>query len=122
MGHGVKQHVDLFTAIGARPRRIKSVGGGTKNAVWLQAVSDISGVPQEVAPLTFGASYGDALLAGVAVGLVAGPEEILVWQGRAKIIEPNTNLAATYEPLSEIYSSLYQSTKEQMHKLHEMDY
>jgi xylulokinase len=122
MGHGIKQHVDLFTAIGARPRRIKSVGGGTKNAVWLQAVSDISGVPQEVAPLTFGASYGDALLAGVAVGLVAGPKEILVWQGRSKIIEPNTALAETYAPLSEIYSSLYQSTKEQMHRLHEMNY
>lgn len=122
MGHGIKQHVDLFTAIGARPRRIKSVGGGTKNTVWLQAVSDISGVPQEVAPLTFGASYGDALLAGVAVGLVAGPKEILVWQGRARIIEPNTALADTYAPLSEIYSSLYQSTKEQMHRLHEMNY
>ncbi|MFN9983547.1 MAG: FGGY-family carbohydrate kinase, partial [bacterium] len=52
MGHGFKQHVDLFTAIGARPHAIKSVGGGTKNSVWLQAVSDISGVPQEVAPLT----------------------------------------------------------------------
>ena len=90
--------------------------------MWLQAVSDISGVPQEVAPLTFGASYGDALLAGVAVGLVSGPEEILVWQGKSKIIEPNTNLAETYAPLSDIYSSLYQSTKEQMHKLHEMDY
>jgi len=67
MGHGVKQHVDLFTSIGARPKTIKSVGGGTKNSIWLQAISDISGVPQEVAPLTFGASYGDALLAGVAV-------------------------------------------------------
>ncbi len=122
MGHGVKQHVDLFTGIGARPRRIKSVGGGTKNSVWLQAVSDISGVPQEVAPLTFGASYGDALLAGVAVGLVSGPEEILVWQGKAKIVEPNVDLVATYAPLSEIYSSLYLSTSEQMHKLHEMDY
>ena len=85
-------------------------------------MSDISGVPQEVAPLTFGASYGDALLAGVAVGLVSGPEEILVWQGQSKIIEPDKNLVATYAPLSDIYSSLYQSTKEQMHKLHEMDY
>jgi xylulokinase len=98
------------------------VGGGTKNSVWLQAVSDISGVPQEVAPLTFGASYGDALLAGVAVGLVSGPEEILVWQGQARTIQPNADLAQTYAPLSDIYSSLYQSTKEQMHKLHEIDY
>jgi xylulokinase len=122
MGHGVKQHVDLFTAIGARPRTIKSVGGGTKNSVWLQAISDISGVPQEVAPLTFGASYGDALLAGVAVGLVSSPEEIRVWQGAPTMVQPDSSLAATYAPLSDIYTSLYTSTKEQMHNLHEMGY
>jgi len=122
MGHGVKQHVDLFTSIGARPKTIKSVGGGTKNSIWLQAISDISGVPQEVAPLTFGASYGDALLAGVAVGLVSSPEEIRTWQGKARIINPDEKLSETYRPLSEIYASLYDATKNQMHKLHELDY
>ena len=122
MGHGVKQHVDLFTSIGARPAKIKSVGGGTKNEVWLQAVSDISGVPQEVAPLTFGASYGDALLAGVATGLVSSAEEIRVWQGAPRIVEPNLELKKTYEPLSEIYAQLYDATKDQMHKLHQLDY
>lgn len=122
MGHGIAQHVDLFTAIGARPTAIKSVGGGTKNAVWLQAVSDISGVPQEVAPLTFGASYGDALLAGVAVGLVASAEEIRIWQGKARIIEPNPELIEIYAPLSRIYGDLYHSTKESMHTLHEIGY
>ena len=122
MGHGVKQHVDLFTSIGARPKTIKSVGGGTKNSIWLQAISDISGVPQEVAPLTFGASYGDALLAGVAVGLVSSPEEIRTWQGKARTINPDEKLAETYRPLSEIYTSLYDATKNEMHKLHELDY
>ena len=122
MGHGVKQHVDLFTSIGARPKTIKSVGGGTKNSIWLQAISDISGVPQEVAPLTFGASYGDALLSGVAVGLVSSPEEIRTWQGKARTINPDEKLAETYRPLSEIYTSLYDATKNQMHKLHELDY
>ena len=122
MGHGVKQHVDLFTSIGARPNSIKSVGGGTKNEVWLQAVSDISGVPQEVAPLTFGASYGDALLAGVAVGLVSSPEEIRVWQGAPRTVQPDSSLSEVYAPLSDIYSKLYDATKDHMHKLHELDY
>jgi xylulokinase len=122
MGHGVRQHVDLFSSIGARPHTIKSVGGGVKNSVWLQAVSDISGVPQEVAPLTFGASYGDALLAGVAVGLVSSPEEIRTWQGVPRIVQPDVSLSAIYAPLGEIYKILYTSTKEQMHKLHEMGY
>lgn len=122
MGHGIKQHVDLFTAIGARPHTIKSVGGGTKNSVWIQAVSDISGVPQEIAPLTFGASYGDALLAGVAVGLVSSPEEIRHWQGAPTIVQPDETLTETYAPLSAIYTSLYDSTKDQMHKIYELGY
>ena len=45
-----------------------------------------------------------------------------VWQGKPRIVEPNTELAETYAPLSEIYTNLYQATKESMHKLHELDY
>jgi xylulokinase len=79
-------------------------------------------VPQEVAPLTFGASYGDALLAGVATGLVSSPEEIRVWQGKPTVVVPDPSLSEIYQPLSDIYSSLYDATKNQMHKLHELDY
>ena len=122
MGHGVRQHVDLFTSIGARPKTMRAVGGGTKNLVWLQAVSDISEVRQEVAPRTFGASYGDALLAGVATGLVKGPEEIFRWQGSFKMIEPDENSFKIYRPLTEIYTNLYESTKESMHQIYDMGY
>lgn len=122
MGHGIKQHVDLFTNIGAAPHTIQAVGGGTKNAVWLQSVSDISGVPQKVAPLTVGASYGDALLAGIATGLLSGPEAIRTWQGAGTTVTPNPEMAKVYGPLHEIYTDLYQATKENMHRLHEMGY
>jgi xylulokinase len=122
MGHGIKQHVDLFTDIGAPPHTIQAVGGGTKNAVWLQSVSDISGVPQKVAPLTVGASYGDALLAAIATGLASGPETIREWQGAGNVVTPNPETAETYRPLHQIYSQLYHASKEQMHQLHELGY
>jgi len=122
MGHGIKQHVDMFTEMGAPPHTIQAVGGGTKNAVWLQSVSDISGVPQKVAPVTVGASYGDALLAAIATGIVSGPEAIRDWQGEGSIVTPNPAMADTYAPLHEIYTGLYEATKEQMHQLHELGY
>jgi xylulokinase len=122
MGHGIKQHVDLFTDIGAAPQSIQAVGGGTKNSVWLQSVSDITGVPQKIAPLTVGASYGDAFLAGIATNLVSGPEAIRAWQGEGNVVRPNPAMTETYQPLQRLYSSLYQSTKEQMHALHDLGY
>jgi xylulokinase len=122
MGHGIKQHVDLFTDIGAAPHTIQAVGGGTKNSVWLQSVSDITGVPQKIAPLTVGASYGDAFLAGIATNLVSGPEAIRAWQGEGNVVMPNPAMTETYQPLHRLYSSLYQSTKEQMHALHNLGY
>lgn len=122
IGHGIKQHVDLFTDIGAPPHTIQAVGGGTKNPVWLQSVSDISRVPQQVARLTVGASYGDALLAGIATGLVPGPEAIREWQGQGTTVLPNPATNETYMPLHTIYTELYGATKEQMHKLHDLGY
>ena len=122
IGHGVKQHVDLFDAIGARPTEIKAVGGGTKNKVWLEAVSDISGIPQQVAPLIIGASYGDALLAGIATGLVSGRDEIYKWQEGGRVVSPDPSKAEIYQPLSAIYTGLYNSTKELMHELHGLGY
>jgi xylulokinase len=122
IGHGIKQHVDLFDSIGAKPTEIKAVGGGTKNKVWMNAVSDISNIPQQVAPLIIGASYGDALLAGIATGLVSGRDEIYKWQDGVRVVEPNPANFDVYEPLSKIYSDLYDSTKELMHKLHKLGY
>ena len=122
MGHGIKQHVDMFTDMGAPPHSIQAVGGGTKNPVWLQIVSDISGVPQRVAPLTVGASYGDAFLAALALGWVESPDAIKEWQGNGSVVTPNDQLADTYAPLHAAYTDLYHATKETMHKLHELGY
>ena len=49
------------------PKSVYAVGGGTKNRVWSQATSDISGRKQIVREKTIGASYGDAFLAALAM-------------------------------------------------------
>ena len=51
--------------------RAVAVGGGTKAELWLQIVSDVTGLTQEVPSVTIGASYGDALLAAEGAGIVA---------------------------------------------------
>jgi len=37
-------------------------------------------------------------------------------------VTPNPAMTETYAPLHQIYTGLYQATKEQMHTLHELGY
>lgn len=67
-----------FESVGYRPSSVAAVGGGTRNATWLQAVSDMSGHSQAVVAGT-GASYGGAMLAALAAGFVDDREALRGW-------------------------------------------
>lgn len=87
IAHGTAHVFDTYRDAGAAPKRVLAVGGGTRNAVWLQATSDIGGVPQIVCEQTVGAAYGDAFLAACAVGRAA-PEDIDRWNPAERHVTP----------------------------------
>ena len=68
IAYGTNHIFETYVEAGADPRRVYAVGGGTKNKVWAQATSDVSGRTQIIRDKTIGASYGDAFLAALAVG------------------------------------------------------
>ncbi|SMG32348.1 FGGY-family carbohydrate kinase [Dethiosulfovibrio salsuginis] len=117
VGHGVRHHVDLLEAIGAAPEEFRAVGGGTKNLPWLQMVSDICGIEQLVPPVTFGASYGDAFLAGLGIGLFADHGDIKSWIGDPLKIGNDLDLKPLYDLYHKVYLDLYRSTASLMHDL-----
>lgn len=91
-----------------------AVGGGTKNAIWLQATSDFGQIPQIVPQVTFGASYGDAFLAARSIG-VANAEDIKAWNPPLHRIEPHhTPLHSTH---LERFKGLYRQTMDIAHAL-----
>lgn len=112
-GYGVRHIVETLRGAGATDGRIVAVGGGTHNRVWMQVVSDVLGCRQEVPRVTVGASYGDALLAAMAAGLV---EPHTRWNTLASVVEPADH-AGIYESLYHIYRDLYRATREQAHAL-----
>ncbi len=67
---GTSHIIETYRDIGEVPKRLLAVGGGTKNTVWSQATSDVSGMAQSVCAKTIGACYGDAFLAALAIGAV----------------------------------------------------
>ena len=113
---GTAHVVETYAEAGAVARRVLAVGGGTKNAVWMQATSDMCGVPQEVRDKTLGASYGNAFLAAVAVG-AASPEEITAWNPVARMVTPEE--VPVYRRQYPLWKALYAQSRDIAHALGE---
>ena len=107
---GTNHIIETYREIGELPKKLLAVGGGTKNRVWSQATSDVSGMPQTVCSKTVGASYGDAFLAALAVGDVK-KKDILTWNPEDRRIVPDRKNRAVYDRQYRIFKQLYLQTK-----------
>ena len=113
IGYAVRHIVETYEAVGHSPRRLVAVGGGTKNAAWLSAVSDISGRPQVLRTVTAGASLGDAFLAAIATGN-ATLGDIEHWNKAARMQEPEATVKPLYDRQYATYRALYEQTRDLM--------
>ena len=111
---GTAHVIETYRDLGHAPTRVLAVGGGTKNALWLQSTSDFGGIAQIVSEKTVGASYGDAFLAALAVG-AAAPADIARWNPDVATVTPSGgDLHARRYAL---FRSLYEQTKDIAHAL-----
>jgi xylulokinase len=110
---GIRQILERLDDAHAGLRTV-AVGGGLRSPIWAQAVSDITGRPQLVPEQGVGASYGDALLAAIAVGLVPPTTD---WAKIAREIEPDPANRALYDDLYGTWLELYPATRDQVHRL-----
>lgn len=115
IGYGIAQCLDLIRSMGFTINRITAVGGGTKNPGWMQIISDITGCIQSVPEITLGAAYGDAIFAGLGVGLIRSRKEVKRWIKEKYITIPDTNNTEIYRDYREKYALLYKNTKDIMH-------
>jgi xylulokinase len=110
---GIRQILERFDDAHAGERTV-AVGGGLRSPIWAQAVSDVTGRPQLVPEEAIGASYGDALLAAIGVGLVSPGTD---WAKIAREIKPNPGHRALYQDLYATWRELYPATKDVVHRL-----
>jgi xylulokinase len=114
---GIRQILERFDDAHSATRTV-AVGGGLRSPIWAQAVSDITGRPQLVPEQAIGASYGDALLAAIGVGLVPPDTD---WAKIAREIKPDQRNRDLYEGLYATWRELYPATRDHMHRLAEAD-
>ena len=112
---GVRHNVETMREAGADIRRIVAVGGGTQGSLWLQIVSDATGLVQQVPQTTIGASYGAAFLAATATQ----PQRprIADWNPIAETVVPDPAARAAYDDLFVLYRELYAGTVDVTHAL-----
>jgi xylulokinase len=116
ISYGLAHHLELMRRAGARIERIVATGGGARNRLWAQIVSDVTGLPQVILGRS-SAALGAAFLAGVGVGLAHDLRDIRGWVPPDTELKPHADLYERYQPYYRIYRQLYENTKEEMHTL-----
>lgn len=109
IAHGTRHVTDTFAELGQSPSRLLAVGGGTKNRLWLQSTSDITGIDQIVCEKTTGASFGDAFIAALALGWVER-SDISRWNPVARSVTAHQH--QRLEAAHVLFRRLYEQTKD----------
>lgn len=117
IGYGIRHNIDEMKSEGVEIRRILAVGGGTLNPLWMQIVSDIADIEQHIPAQQIGACYGDALLAGVGVGLFKSISDATRMVNIKTVVRPDEATHLAYAKYYQIYRELYTQNASLMHRL-----
>ena len=112
VGFGVRHNLAAMGAAGAAPTRLVAVGGGTREPLWTQIVSDVTGVPQDVPTITVGASYGDARMCADALGA-----DTTGWNPVHRRCSPDESTREVYDQLYAEYLAAYPALAATLHTL-----
>lgn len=114
--YGIRDNLQVFDEYEIRENEVVTVGGGCKNPLWLQIISDVTGKKQSISEVTFGAAYGDAFLAGIAAGMIQKERNSQWVRDKCKVI-PMRSREALYSSRFSLYKELYENTKALMRKI-----
>lgn len=120
IAYGIRHNLESIADEGIKPKRILVAGGGLKNPLWTQLIADICKARLSIPEQQIGASYGDAFLAAIAVGLLKGIEDAAKWVKIRGTVEPDQNNSEIYDTKYNLFRELYIRTKSLMGKVHSL--
>lgn len=113
----IRHNLDEIKSLQMPIHRAIAVGGGVRNRLWLQSVSDICQVTQAIPEITLGAAYGNAFLAALGLGWYRDIADMERWVKIREEIVPRQEHLALYEHRYELYRRLYRQTRDLMDEL-----
>ncbi|WP_217178656.1 FGGY-family carbohydrate kinase [Streptomyces sp. AC495_CC817] len=108
VGHSVALALSRLLAAAEGEARVVAIGGATRNEVITGVVGDVTGCTQQIAA-TLGASYGDAMLAAIAVG-ARTEEQVAGWVTFEEPVVAASDTAAV-RAAHERYQSTYRALR-----------
>jgi xylulokinase len=117
-----KDGLEIISALGAGPQRVRLSGGGAKSPFWHQLFADI--FAQDVATLETqeGSAYGAALLALVGTGeFSSAVEACRAAVKEVEVKKPDPQAAEFYNNRYRVYCSLYPALRQIFHNIGELD-
>jgi xylulokinase len=108
---------------GQAVQALSSVGGGSNSRVWLQIKSTILDMPVRTLKHASSGAFGNALLAGYAVGIVQDIREFVSDNIKVnEVFYPEKELVPQYQKMFEIYRNIYEHTKTDFHDLTSIEF
>jgi xylulokinase len=105
---GLRDGLDLVASIAGPPALGRVSGGGARSRLWLEILASVLELPLQRTEVDEGASFGAALLGGVAAGVFADVHEAVAACVRpGEIIEPVAGWTAPYREALERFRALY---------------
>ncbi|NCD06709.1 MAG: carbohydrate kinase [Spirochaetia bacterium] len=124
IGFSINQQIKIMESHdNVKIDKIYAAGGGVKNEIWMQIVSDIIGKEIVIPSVTIGASYGDAMMAAIAIQFEGFKNfsDITDHIKIGKTYKPNMSNHEKYKSYQEIYDSIYSSTQKYAHQLSRLE-
>ncbi len=98
-----RQIAAIGDAVGQTPNRLRVVGGGQKNPLWLQLKADVTGLPVEITTNPEVTLMGVAILAGIGAGIYSDIQDAV---GRVNFeTEPYTPDTSAHESYRERFEA-----------------
>lgn len=114
----VRHNLDIARHCGSTPQRLIATGGPSRNDVWCQIITDITGLPMRAMEEGTGAALGDAILAAKGAGLIDEPMGMQLAHAKVRSdFKPQNQTLATYDRLYAVFRELYPRLRDQFPQL-----
>lgn len=117
IAYGFRAHVDIFAEDGLALGATRVTNGGSRSRLWREILADV--LQRELVSLVDhpGASFGAAVIAAVALGMIPDYSYVTTALPSDEVVEPRRERAALYDERYQEFLALHRATAPLAHRL-----